>query len=74
VDFLHFFLLIIVFLFSDELYHRRLFNRISRLTLVLHGLLTIFNSNGFFFLEAQAEVDILCEFSFHFKKHTSVYK
>jgi len=50
-----------VYVFNDEFY---LFDRISRLTLVNYGLLTIFNSDGFF-SEAQAEVSLLGEFGIY---------
>ena len=53
-----------MFVYNDELSPRCIFNRISRLTLVLYVLLTILNSNVF--PEAQAEVDTLGEFSFFF--------
>jgi hypothetical protein len=50
------------FVFNDKLYPRSLFNIISRLPLVIYGLLTIINSNGFFCAEAQVEVSLLGEF------------
>jgi hypothetical protein len=51
-----------VFVFNDEFY---LFDRISRLTLVLYGILTIFNSNVVFLSEAQVEVSLLGELGIH---------
>jgi hypothetical protein len=51
-----------VFVFNDEFY---LFDRISRLTLVLYGILTIFNSNVIFLSEAQVEVSLLGELGIH---------
>ena len=64
LNFQNIFLFTIVFVYNDELSPRCIFNRISRLTLVLYVLLTILNSNVF--PEAQAEVDTLGEFSFFF--------
>jgi hypothetical protein len=67
-DFLHFSsFLPSFFVFNDKLYPKSLFNSISRHTLVIYGLLTIINSNGFFFFaENKAEVSVKGEFWFHF--------